>query len=146
LYVNATKFKNIYDGIVYSVNDMMDIKLHNYDILFNIYHDPHYIEKRTMYRWNNCIILFVWIFRPKFVHFFTIPMNVALSMMFLAQFKLGLDESMTYASEFVFDINASLILMLILVLLYITIGLIRRCPAWGFATSCFIFLLWGAVC
>ena len=72
-------------------------------------------------------------------------MNVALSMMFLAQFKLGLDESMTYASEFVFDINASFILMLILVLLYTVMGLLRRCPVWGLATSLFVFLLWGAV-
>ncbi|XP_065899514.1 uncharacterized protein [Dysidea avara] len=80
----------------------------------------------------------------KLVHFFAIPINVALSMMFLAQFKLGLDESVTYASEFVFDINASLILMLILVLLYTTMGLIRKCAVWGLATSLFVFLLWGA--
>ena len=83
---------------------------------------------------------------PKFIHFFTIPINVALSMMFLAQFKLGaLDGTSLYASEFVFDINGSFILMLILVLLYCTIGLVRRCPTWGFATAFTIFMLWGAV-
>ena len=83
---------------------------------------------------------------PKFIHFFTIPINAVLSMMFLAQFKLGaLDETSFYASEFVFDINGSFILMLILVLLYCTIGLVRQCPTWGFTTAFTIFLLWGAV-
>ena len=83
---------------------------------------------------------------PKFIHFFTIPLNVALSMMFLAQFELGaLDERSVYASEFVFDINGSFILMLLLVVLYSAIGLVRKCPTWGFATSFVIFLLWGAV-
>ena len=67
-------------------------------------------------------------------------------MMFLAQFELGnLDDTTVYGSEFLFDINGSTILMMILVLLYSIMGLIRRCPVWGFATSFFIFLLWGVV-
>jgi len=66
--------------------------------------------------------------------------------MFLAQFKLGaLDETTVYASEFLFDINGSFILMLLLVLLYSIMGAIRRCVTWGVATSLVIFLLWGAV-
>ena len=67
-------------------------------------------------------------------------------MMFLAQFKLGdLDETTIYGSEFLFDIIGSFILMLILVVLYSVMGVIRKCATWGFATSFFIFLLWGAV-
>ena len=66
-------------------------------------------------------------------------------MMFLAQFKLGLDETTVYASEFLFDINASIILLIILVILYSVMGIIRKCPAWGFTTSLLLFLLWGAV-
>ena len=67
-------------------------------------------------------------------------------MMFLAQFELGnLDKTTVYGSEFLFDINGSFILMMILVVLYSIMGLIRRCPVWGFATSFLIFLLWGVV-
>jgi len=67
-------------------------------------------------------------------------------MMFLAQFELGaLDGTSVYASEFVFDINGSFILMLLLVLMYSAIGLVRKCPTWGFATAFVVFLLWGAV-
>jgi len=58
-------------------------------------------------------------------------------MMFLAQFRLG-----EFNSQFV---NGSLILMVILVLMYSIMGLIRKSATWGFATSFFIFLLWGIV-
>ncbi|XP_053402941.1 uncharacterized protein LOC128558118 [Mercenaria mercenaria] len=77
-------------------------------------------------------------FIPKFVHFFTIPCNVMLSMCFLAQFsffgvKIG---------NGAWQINGSFALFLVLVIMYLIMGLIRKCKTWGLATSVVIFVCW----
>lgn len=78
-------------------------------------------------------------FIPKFVHFFTIPTNVMLSMCFLAQFSFFGVKKQGYG---VLALNASLILFLILAILYLTMGFIRKTLAWGVATTVVIFVCW----
>lgn len=82
---------------------------------------------------------------PKFVHFFTIPINIILFMMLFAQFAFpGLDTTVR-RSAFFFPTNFSYIPLAILILVYILMGILRKCLTWGFATAIVITLLWGIV-
>ncbi|CAC5396423.1 unnamed protein product [Mytilus coruscus] len=69
---------------------------------------------------------------PKFVHFFTIPTNVMLSMMFLAQFNFPSLGEVRYGNAFA--VNFALVLFFVLGLAYIIMGILRKSWAWGVAT------------
>ncbi|XP_061171881.1 uncharacterized protein LOC133181379 [Saccostrea echinata] len=73
----------------------------------------------------------------KFVHFFTIPTNVMLSMMFLAQFNIY--GELRYGNAF--SVNGALILFGVLSIAYIIMGFIRKCVLWGVATTVVLAVL-----
>ena len=73
----------------------------------------------------------------KLVHYFTIPLNAIMSFSFLAQFEFGLK-----IGHAAFSVNGALILFLLLCLIYILAGIIRKARAWA-ATSVFVmFSCW----
>jgi hypothetical protein len=76
----------------------------------------------------------------KFVHFFTIPTNVMLSMMFLAQFDIYGERRYGNA----FSINGALVLLGVLSLAYLLMGFIRRSALWGLATVVVLGVLYMA--
>ena len=87
-------------------------------------------------------------FSPKFVHFFTIPTNLILFFMFFAQFKLPgsyIEDTTVRRGPFFFPTNWSYLPLGILLLLYIIMGFVRKCPIWGCATAVVITMLWGVV-
>ncbi|CAC5382997.1 unnamed protein product [Mytilus coruscus] len=69
---------------------------------------------------------------PKYVHFFTIPTNVMLSMMFLAQFNVPTLGELRYGNAFA--VNFALLLFGFLGLAYIIMGILRKSWTWGVAT------------
>lgn len=78
-------------------------------------------------------------FVAKFVHFFTIPTNVMLSMMFLAQFNIPTVGELRYGQAFA--VNFALLLFGLLAIAYIIMGILRKSWAWGFATVVVIAVL-----
>lgn len=85
---------------------------------------------------------------PKFVHFFTIPINIILFFMFLAQFKFPgsyIEDTTVQRGPFIFPANWSYLPLGILILAYAVMGLVRKCATWGFATAVVIAMLWGVV-
>lgn len=77
-------------------------------------------------------------FWPKFLHMFTIHTNVICTMTFLAQWRFW--ESDT-PDRLV--INASFVYMMVLALLYLAMGLLRRSVIWGVTTAFVLVLCWG---
>ncbi|XP_071144153.1 uncharacterized protein [Mytilus edulis] len=71
-------------------------------------------------------------FLPKCVHFFTIPTNVVITMMFFAQFNFPNIGEVRYGSAFAF--NWTFVILLVLGVLYIIMGILRKSWAWGVAT------------
>ena len=94
------------------------------------------------------VCIFLFIYRPKFVHFVTIPLNMILFFMFFAQFKLPgsyIEDTFVRLGPFFFPTNWSCLPLGILVLVYIVMGKINKFKVWGFATAVIITMLWGAV-
>ena len=78
-------------------------------------------------------------FVPKFVHFFTIPCNVMLSMCFLAQFTFFGISKRGYGA---IEMNGAMALFLVLAILYMVMGVLKKTKAWGLATSVIISVCW----
>ncbi|XP_052082085.1 uncharacterized protein LOC127719814 [Mytilus californianus] len=76
---------------------------------------------------------------PKYVHVFTIPTNVMLSMMFLVQFNMPSLGELRYGNAFA--VNFALVLFFVLGVAYIIMGILRKSWAWGVAT----FLVLGVL-
>lgn len=70
-------------------------------------------------------------FLTKLIHFFTIPLNGMLTMMFLAQFNVPLLGEFHYGSAFA--VNSALIFFAFLAIIYIIAGFLRKCWLWGFS-------------
>jgi hypothetical protein len=79
-------------------------------------------------------------FLIKFVHFFTIPFNIVLTMCFLAQFSFpGLVDNVGYGA---LQVNSSIILLILVSSLYIFTGIIRKCWLWGVGTAFVLSISW----
>ncbi|VDI82422.1 Hypothetical predicted protein [Mytilus galloprovincialis] len=74
----------------------------------------------------------------KCVHFLTIPTNVMLSMMFLAQFNLCGEVQFGGA----FSVNFALILLLVIGMSYIAMGFLHKCWQWGVVTFIVLAVLY----
>lgn len=88
------------------------------------------------------------LFSPKFVHFFTIPINIILFFMYFAQFKLPgsyIEDTTVRRGPFFFPANWTYLLLGLLLLVYIIMGFLRKCKVWGFGTAIVITMLWGVV-
>ncbi len=83
---------------------------------------------------------------PKIVHFFTIPTNIVLFFMLFAQFNLpGESTTIVRRGPFFFPTNWTYLPLAILIVVYILMGILRKCVAWGIITAIVITLLWGVV-
>ena len=78
-------------------------------------------------------------FVTKLIHFFTIPMNTMLTMMFLAQFNVPFLGECHYGNAFA--VNAALLFFTFIGLIYIIVGFLRRCWLWGLS----MFLILGVL-
>ncbi|XP_062590125.1 uncharacterized protein LOC134251715 [Saccostrea cucullata] len=103
-----------------------------------------FLEGNSLTRWTFMDILKeMYIFEvnhatflSRWVHFIATPINMILSMMFLSQFYL---IGGRYGS--IINLNASHILVFLLVAGYMRLGTIRKCELWGISVSIVILCL-----
>jgi hypothetical protein len=77
---------------------------------------------------------------PKYVHYFTIPGNVCMTLCFLCQFKV----SDRFSEPF--DFSIGFIFASVLAGSYILNGFLKKSTFWGFSTAVSCYLLWMVAC